>query len=109
MVSQLFTGTTQCSQLNVWIFTIFHQFNCKSNFVIYILEYKKCYIKYVGTAETDFNLKLNNHCKDVYKADAIPASHHFATKDHIFNRYASFIIIYQIHKSTLSRETKTIT
>ena len=49
---------------------------------------------------------MNNHRKDVYKADSIPASRHFAMKDHIFNRDASFIITEQIRKSTLSRETK---
>ena len=74
----------------------------KSDFVIYLLECKKCHIQYVGNAETDFNLRLNNHRKDAYKADSIPASHHFATKDHIFNRVASFIIINQMCKSTLS-------
>ena len=42
----------------------------------------------------------------MYKADAIPASRHFAIKDHIFNRDLSFIISEQIRKSTLSRETK---
>ena len=90
------------SQQNARIFTVFYQVNCKSDFVIYLLECKKCHIQYVGKAETDFNLRLNNHCKDVYKADAITASCHFATKDHIFNRDASFIIIEQIRKSTLS-------
>ena len=61
---------------------------------------------FIGKVETDFNLRLNNHRKNVYKADAIPASRHFAMKDHIFDRDASFIIIEQICKSTLSRETK---
>ena len=43
---------------------------------------------------------------DVYKADAIPASRYSDMNDHIFNRDASFIIIKQIRKSTLSREAK---
>ena len=76
--------------------------SCKSDFVIHLLECKKCHIQYVGKAETEFNLRLNNHRKDAYKSDSIPASRHFATKDHIFNRDASFIIIEQIRKSTLS-------
>ena len=94
------------SQQNGRIFTIFHQVNCKRDFGIYLLECEKCHIQYVGKAETDFNLRLKNHSNDVYKADAIPASRHFAVKDHIFNRDATFIIIEQIHKSMLSRETK---
>ena len=48
---------------------------------------------YVGKDETDFNLRLNNHRKHVYKADAIPTSRHFAMKGDIFNRDVSFIII----------------
>ena len=76
--------------------------NYKSDFVIYLLECKRCHIHYVGKAETYFNLRLNNHRKDAYKADSIPASRHFATKDLIFNRVANFIITDQIRKSTLS-------
>ena len=60
-------------QENEWIFTIFHQVNCKSDFVIYLLECKKCHIQCAGNAETDFSLRLNNYRKDVCKADAIPA------------------------------------
>ena len=61
------------SQVNGRIFTISHQVNCKSNFVIYLLECKKCHIQYEGNAETDFNSRPNNHRKDIYKADAIRA------------------------------------
>ena len=56
--------------------------------------------------ETDFNLRQKNHRKDVYKAEAIPASPHYVMKDYIFSRSASFIIIKQIRKSILRRETK---
>ena len=38
------------SQQTGRIFTIFHQVNCKSDFVIYLLECKKCHIQYVGKA-----------------------------------------------------------
>ena len=53
-------------------------------------------MQYVGKAETDFNLRLNNHLEDVYKADAISAEPHFALKNRIFNRGASFNKIEQI-------------
>ena len=82
------------SQQNGRIFTIFYQVNCKRDFVIYLLEWKTCHVQYVGKAETDFNLKRNNHCKDFYM------------KDRICNRDASFIKIEQIRENTLSRETK---
>ena len=38
------------------------------------------YNSYVGKTKTDFDLRVNNHRKDVYKADASPASSHFAMK-----------------------------
>ena len=49
---------------------------------------------------------MNNHLKDAYKVDAIAASHHFAMKEHISDRGASFMIIEKICGSTLNRETK---
>ena len=86
------------------------QFSTKSTakaiFVVYLLKCKKRHKQYVGKAEIGFNLRLNNHHKDVYKSDTILASRHFAMKKHIFNRDASFLIIRQIRKSTLSRGTK---
>ena len=105
----LFTGTKThsfCSQQNRRIFVIFHQVTCKNDFVICLLECKECHIQYVGKAETDSNLSLKSHRKGVYKANATPASRHFVMKVHIFNRGGSFIIIEEIRKNTLSRETK---
>lgn len=89
------------SQQNGQIFTIFHKVNCKSDFVIYLLECRRFPIQYVSKAETDFNSRLNKHCNDVYKADAIQTSSHFVLKNHIFNRDASSIRIEQIWKNTL--------
>ena len=68
--------------------------------------FKQYLIQYIGKTETDFNVRMKNHREDIYKADAIPVSRHFAMKDHIFNRDASLFIIEQIHESTLSRKTK---
>ena len=62
-----------CSQQNERMFMIFHQVNCKNDF---LSIFQKCHIQYGGKAETDFKLKLNNHFKDVYKADTISALPH---------------------------------
>ena len=83
-----------------------HQVNCKSVFAIYLLECKKCHIQYVGKDAPNFNVILNNHRKDLYKADVIPASRYFAMKNYISNKDASFIIIEQTRKSALRREIK---
>ena len=73
-------------------------------YVIYLLECTKCKIKYVGKAETEFNIRLNNHRKDVWKPDAIPASHHFSGKNHNFNTQAKFILIEQIRHVDIDTE-----
>ena len=73
------TTTVRNNQANR-IFLIYHNLNCQSKYVIYLLECTKCKIQYVGKAETEFNIRLNNHRKYVWKPDAIPASSHFSGK-----------------------------
>ena len=77
-------------------FTISQKTNCKSNFIIYLLECKLSKIQYVGKAETAFNLRLNNHRKDVKDPKAIPADKHFSQTGYNFNLHAKFIIIEEL-------------
>ena len=84
------TATFRSNQTNR-IFHIYH--NLKSKYVIYFLECTKFKIQYVGKAETEFNTRLNNDRKDIWKPDAIPASRHFSGKNHNFNTRAKFILI----------------
>ena len=72
-------------------------------YVIYLLECTKCKIQYIGKAEAEFN-RLNNHQKDVWKPDAIPASCHFSGKNHNFNTHAKFILTEQIHHVDIDTE-----
>ena len=99
----VYTTTFRSNQTNS-IFQIYHNLNCKSKYVIYLLECTKCKIKYVGKAETEFNIRLNNHRKDVWKPDAIPASRHFSGKSHNFNTHAKFILIEQIRFNDIDKE-----
>ena len=62
---QILHTTTFRSNQTKRIFHIYHNLNCKSKYVIYLLECTKCKIQYVGKAETEFNIRLNNHQKDV--------------------------------------------
>ena len=41
-----------------------------------------CKIQYVGKSETPFNLRLDNHRKDVNNLKAIPACNHFKIHGH---------------------------
>ena len=86
------------------IFQIYHNLSCKSKYVIYLLECTKCKIKYVEKAKTEFPIRLNNHRKDVWKPDAIPASRHFPGKSHNFNTHAKFILIEQIPHIDIDKE-----
>ena len=51
-----------------------------------------CKIQYVGKSETPFNLRLNNHRKDVYNPKAIPVCNHFKIHGH----NAKFTLIKQL-------------
>ena len=53
--------------------TIYHNVNCKSKYTIYLIECTNCKLQYVGKAETELILRINNHSKDVLKLNAIPA------------------------------------
>ena len=69
-----------------------------------MLECTKRKIQYVGKAEIEFNIRLNNHRKDVWKPDAIPASRHFSDQNHNFNAHAKFILIEQMAHIEIVKE-----
>ena len=60
------------------------------------MDCSKCHKQYVGKAQTAFNLRLNNHRKDVRRTDAIRADRHFNCPDHEFNRDAKFTVIEEL-------------
>ena len=68
-------------------FKIFHKLNCRSSFVIYLMECTLCKIQYEGKAVTFFNIRLNNHRKDASgnNPKTIPASRYFKQPGHNFN------------------------
>ena len=97
------TTTFRSNQTNR-IFHIYHNLNCKSKCVIYLLECTKCKMQYVGKVETEFNIRLNNHRIYVWKPDAIPTSCNFSGKNHNFNTHAKFILIEQIRHVDIDTE-----
>ena len=68
----------------------------KSSLVIYLLECFICNIHFVGKSETQFNVRLNNHRKDVKNPNAIPACKHFNRHYRDFNNSGKIIIIEQL-------------
>ena len=93
---QLISTTTFKSNQTNKMFKIYHRVNCKSSFVIYLLECYICNIQYVGKSETPFNIRLNSHRKNVENPNAIPACKHFNRHDHDFNNHGKIIIIEQL-------------
>ena len=86
---QVIFSSTFKSQQSSKSYTIFHEINCSSAYVTYLMEctlYKK---QYVGKSETSFNIRLNNHRKDVKKTWC----HISMLKKHVFNKHPKFIII----------------
>ena len=90
------------------IYKIFHNVNCASSYVIYLMECILCNKQYLGKAATTFNIRLNNHRKDGKNVDAIMPSKHFQQESHNFNKHAKFTIIDQLKNISKSKETLTL-
>ena len=69
---QLISTTTFKKNHTNKTFKIYHRVDCKSSFVVYLLECYSCNIECVGKSETPFNTRLNNHRKDVKSPNAKP-------------------------------------
>ena len=56
------------------------------------MERTLCKELYVGKSETSFNIRPNNHRKDVKKPDGILTCKHFQDRNYVFKKHAKFII-----------------
>ena len=74
--------------------------------MIYLLKCFRCKIQDVRKSETSFNIRLNNHRKDIKKANAIEACKHFNNNEHTFSKHGKFIVIEQLRNiNTTPTET----
>ena len=88
-------------------YDIYHETNCNSKYVIYLLECTKCKIQYVGKSETELKYRIANHRSDAKKTNCILADKHFQVNGHNFDKDASFTIIEQLmHLSTKDNNRK---
>ena len=62
-------------------FKIHHWLNCRSKFVIYLLECKRCRIQLVGKSEWPMNIRVNKH-RDVFRVNAILVCQHYNQASH---------------------------
>ena len=86
------TTNTLKSQQTKRTFNIFFNLNlnCKTEYVIYLIECILCKIQYDAKSDTTFNIRLNNPRKVTKKP--ILACKHFQQQGHNFNKHAKFII-----------------
>ena len=63
---------------------------------------------YFGKSETQFNLRLNNHRKDVNRQNALLADQHFKLPEHNFNQHAKFTLIEQLDNINRDKELATL-
>ena len=101
---QVISSSTFKSQQTNKPYTIFPGVNCSRADVIYLIECTLWKKQYVGKPETRFNIRLNKHCKDVKKPDAILASRHLQERNYVFNKHAKFIIIHKLTNTTKSND-----
>ena len=59
------------------IFRFFKSRNYKREYLIYLMQYELYNKQYIGKAEADFNIRPNDHRKDVKDTDAILTCKYF--------------------------------
>ena len=64
-------------------------------------------IKYICRSKTSFNIKFNNHRKDIENSNVILAGKHFIKHDHDFNTHGKFIII-ELLRNITTTKTETL-
>ena len=85
-------------------YKIFHTVNCKSTFLIYLMECSICKIQYVGKSEWRLNRRINQHRNDVWRIEGPPCDKHFQKQDHDFTKHAKFTVIEKLEKVTNDKE-----
>ena len=74
---------------------------CASNYVIYLIECILCKV------QTSFDIRLNDHLKNVKNDDTIMPCKDFEQESHNFHKYLKFIIINQLTNIYKPKETLT--
>ena len=72
------------------------------------MECRIWHIQYIGKSETEINIRLNNHRKDVNRQNAPQAEEHFKLPTHIFNQHARFTLIEQLDNIKIEKDLATL-
>ena len=85
-------------------FKIYNKLNCKSKYLIYVMECVLCNKQYTGKSETSFNLRLSDYWKDLNKQNSLQAVQHFWLSARNFNKHAKFTLIERLNDTNLDKE-----
>ena len=85
-------------------FKIYNKLNCKSKYLIYLMEWVLCNKKSTGKSEATFTLRFNNHRKYVNKWNSFQADQHFPLPGHNFIKHAKFTLIEQLNDTNIDKE-----
>ena len=72
------------------------------------MECKIFRIQYIGKSETEINIRLNNHRRDVNKQNAPQTDRHFKLPNYNFNQYARFTLIEQLANVSIDKGLATL-
>ena len=75
---------------------------------MYLIECRIFRIQYIGKSETEFNIRLNNHRKNVNRQNAQQADQHFKLPNHNFIQHARFTLIEQLDNMKIDKDLATL-
>ena len=67
------------------------------------MDCKICRIQYIGKSETKFNIRLDNHRKDVNRQNAPKADEYFTLPNHKLNQPVRFTLIEQLENVNIDK------
>ena len=108
MLQASYTHATFKSSVTQKIYHIFHDLNCKSKLLIYLMECRIWCIQQIGKSETEINIRLNNHRKDVNRRNTPQANQHFKLLNHDFNQHGTFTLTEQLDNIKTDKNSATL-
>ena len=87
---------------------IFHDLNCNSKLLIYLMECRVCHIQYIGKSEAESSMRLSNLHKEVNRQNAPQAYLHFKLPYHNFSQHARFILTEQLDNMKIHEDLATL-
>ncbi len=86
------TGTEFTSNATGETYTIQGSHNCRSSYVIYLLECSKCNCQYVGQTSNTLHSRLTSHVSDIRRKKYTSVGTHFNLPDHNIRHLRATVI-----------------